>query len=81
MGDGVGVPAFGEHGHRHDAADGFAQPTRLAHGVHGFAKQILIRQVLGLAGIASALNDLAAEPLDFIGGHGAEVVIQGFARL
>jgi hypothetical protein len=28
MGDGVGVPALGEHGHRYDAADGIAESTQ-----------------------------------------------------
>ena len=37
MGDIVGVPALGEHGHRHHAADGLAQAAGLAYGVHDFA--------------------------------------------
>ena len=37
MGDGIGVPAFGEHGHRDDAADGLAEAPFLADGVHDFA--------------------------------------------
>ena len=49
VGDGVGVPAFGEHGDRDDAADRVAEPAVLADGVHDLAQQVLIGEVLGLA--------------------------------
>ena len=47
MGDGVRVPAFGQHRHRHDAADRFAESSRFADSVHHLAQQILIGDVLG----------------------------------
>ena len=50
MGDGVGVPAFREHRNRDDAADRAAQLAVLADGVHDFAEQFLVGDVLGLLG-------------------------------
>ena len=50
VGDGVGIPALGEHGDRDDAADRFAEAAVLADGVHDFAEQVLIGEVLGLTG-------------------------------
>ena len=41
VGDGVGVPAFGEHRNRDDAADGAAELSRLADRVHDLAEQFL----------------------------------------
>ena len=79
VGDGVGVPAFGEHGNGNHAADGLAEALRLADGVHHFAQQVLVGEGFGLAAIAGAFHDLAAEAFDFVGGHGAEVVVQRFA--
>ena len=79
MGDGVGVPAFGEHRDRDDAADGAAELAGLADGVHDLAEQFLIGDVLAGAGIAGALDDLAAEALDLVGGHAAEVVVERIA--
>ena len=43
MGDSVGVPAFGQHGHRHDAANLLAETPWLADGVHDLAQKVLIR--------------------------------------
>ncbi len=48
VGDGVGVPALGEHRDRDDAADRLAEPARLADGVHDLAQQLLVGDVLGL---------------------------------
>ncbi len=79
VGDGIGVPAFGEHRDRDDAADRAAKLAGLADGVHDLAQQLLIGDVLAGAGIAGALDDLAAKPLDLVGGHPAEIVIQGIA--
>ena len=80
VGDGVGVPALGEHRDGDDAADGAAELAGLADRVHDLAEQFLIGDVVAGAGVAGALDDLAAEALDLIGGHGAEVVVEGIAR-
>ena len=80
MRDGVGVPAFGEHRDRDDAADRAAKLAGLADRVHDLAEQFLVGDVLAGAGIAGALDDLAAEALDLVGGHAAEVVVERIAR-
>ena len=49
MGDGVGVPALGQHRDRHDAADVLAELAGLADRVHHLAQQVLVGQVLGVA--------------------------------
>ena len=51
----------------------------LADGVHDLAQQFLIGDVVAGAGVAGALDDLAAEALDLVGGHGAEVVVERVA--
>ena len=79
VGDGVGVPAFGEHGDRHDAADAGAELVLLADRVHDLAQQLLVGDVLGGARVAGALDDLAAEALDLVRGHRAEVVVERIA--
>ena len=79
MRDGVGVPAFGEHRDRDDAADGATELAGLADGVHDLAEQFLIGDVLAGAGIAGALDDLTAKALDLVGGHAAEVVVERIA--
>src|SRR5439155_22505432 len=38
VGNGVGIPALGEHGHRYDAADVLAELAPLADGVHCFSE-------------------------------------------
>ncbi len=50
VGDGVGVPAFGQHRDRDDAADGAAELARLADGVHDLAEQLLVGDVVAGAG-------------------------------
>ena len=79
MGDGVGIPAFGEHGNGHDAADGIAKATGFADGVHHFAQQFLIGDVLGLLNIASAFSDFSTKTFDLVRRHVAEVVVQRIA--
>ena len=79
MGDGVGVPAFGEHGDRDDAADGIAEAALFADGVHDLPEEILVGEVLGLAAVAGTFDDLAAETVDLVGGHVAEVIVQCLA--
>ena len=79
MGDGVGVPAFGEHRDGDDAADGTAKLAGLANGVHDLAEQFLVGDVVAGTGITAALHDLAAKAFDLVGGHAAEVVVQRVA--
>ena len=45
VGDGVGVPALGEHRDRDDAADLLAELAPLADGVHHLAQQVLVGQL------------------------------------
>ena len=49
VGDGVGVPALGQHRDADDAADVLAEPARLADGVHHLAQQVLVGEVVGVA--------------------------------
>ena len=77
--DGVGVPALGEHRDGDDAADGAAELAGLADGVHDLAQQFLVGDVVAGAGVAGALDDLAAEAFDLVGGHAAEVVVERVA--
>ncbi len=56
-----------------------AQAPGLADGVHHLAQQVLVGDVVARARVAGALDDLAAEALDLVGGHGAEVVVQRLA--
>ncbi len=81
MGDGVGVPAFGEHRNRDDAADRAAKLVGLANGVHYFAEQFLVGDRFGGALVARPLDDVAAEAFNFIVGHGPKVVVERVARL
>ena len=62
-----------------DAADGAAELARLADGVHDLAEQFLVGDVFACAGIAGALDDLAAKALDLVGGHAAEIVVERIA--
>ena len=78
VGDGVGVPAFGEHGDADHAFDVFAELAGLADGVHHFAEQVFIGEVFGIAaGEADAVFGL--ELVDFAGGDLLEVVAHGLA--
>ena len=45
VGDGVGVPAFGEHRDADDALDVLAELAGLADGVHDFAEQVFVGEV------------------------------------
>ena len=80
MGDGVGVPPFGEHGDRDDTPNPAAERTRLADGVHHLAEQVLVGKIGGVLLAAGALHDLPPEALDLGGGHGAEAGVEGVAR-
>ena len=63
VGDGVGVPALGEHRDRHDAADLLAEPARLADRVHHLAQEVLVGDLL-LGPVRLAGEELALELLD-----------------
>ena len=51
----------------------------LADGVHDLAQQFLVGDVVAGAGIAGALDDLAAEAVDLVGGHLVEIVVERIA--
>ncbi|CPK41295.1 Uncharacterised protein [Bordetella pertussis] len=76
----IGIPTFREHGHRHHAADLLAQAALLANGVHHLAQQFAVTQILSLAAIAGALDNLALEASNLISGHTPEVIVQRLAR-
>ena len=80
VGNGVGVPAFGEHGHRDDAANGLAQTVHFANGVRHLAQQVRLRDVLRRSDVTRALDDLAPEALDLVGGHSAKVDVERITR-
>ena len=78
VGDGVGVPALGEHRDADDALDVLAELARLADGVHHLAQQVFVGEVLGVAaGEAGAV--LGLELVDFAGGDLLEVVAHRLA--
>ena len=79
MGDGVGVPPFGQHGDGDDATDVFAELSFLADRVHDLAQEIGIGDLAGLLDVAT-LDHFAPEPFDFLAGHFAEILVQGLAR-
>ena len=81
MGYGVGIPPFGEHGHRYHATDVLPQPAVLADGVHHLAEQFLLGDIVGLFPVAGALDAFPAEPLDLVGGGPAEIVAEFLAGL
>ena len=78
VGDGVGVPALGEHRDADHALDVLAELAGLADGVHHLAEQVFVGEVLGVAaGEAGAVFGL--ELLDFAGGDLLEVVAHRLA--
>ena len=79
MGDGVGVPALGEHRHRDDTPNPAAERARLADGVHHLAEQVLVGEISGVLLAAGAFHDLPPKSLDLVSGHGAEAGIEGVA--
>ncbi|MNK95194.1 hypothetical protein D3C87_1154200 [compost metagenome] len=79
VGHGIGIPAFGEHGHRHDATDLLTQAALLANGVHHLTQQFAIAQVFSLSAVAGTLDDLALEAFDFVSSHTPEIVVQRLA--
>ena len=79
VGDVVRIPAFREHGNGNDAADIGAELAGFPDGVHDLAEELLVGDVGDGADIAAALVHFPAEALDFIGGHAAEIVVEGVA--
>ncbi len=79
VGDGVRVPALGQHGDRHDAADLLAQAVLLADRVHHLAQEVLVGDlVYRAAGEAGPVVGL--ELVDLGGGDLLERGIHRFAR-
>jgi hypothetical protein len=79
VGDVVRIPSLREHGDGDDAANAATQTPSFADGVHDFAEEFLIGEILAGARVAGALDEFAAETLDFIRGEGAEVVVESIA--
>lgn len=77
--DVVGIPTFREHGNGNDAADIRPELAGFPDGVHDLAEEFLIGDVLDGTDVAAALVHFPAEAFDFIGGHAAEVFIEGVA--
>ena len=75
------VPPLGKHRHRDHTAHRLAQTIDLTDRIHHLAQQLLVGNILAVGEIAGALNLIAAEALDLIGGHRAEVGIERIARL
>jgi len=76
VGHGVGVPAFGEHRDRDDAADRATELARFADRVHHFSQELLVREVLAGALVAGPFDDLASEAFDFVASHLAKIRIE-----
>jgi hypothetical protein len=65
MGDRVGVPALGEHRHRHDAADVLAELARLADRVHRLAQEVAVGEFVGIGtGVAREVRPLEGGDLE-----------------
>jgi hypothetical protein len=80
MGNGVGVPPFGQHGDRDYAAHLFAKPSFLADCVHDLAQKVGVGNVPDFARIIT-LGDLTLELLDLERGGTTKVIIQRFPGL
>ena len=48
----------------------------LAHGVHDLTQQLLVADVVRCTGIPGALDDLAAETCNLIGGHATKLIVE-----
>ncbi len=80
VGDGVGVPALGQHRDRDDAADVGAQAAGLADGVQDLAQDVLVLEVVDAAA-REAGDVLALELLDLAGGGLLERGVEGVAAV
>lgn len=76
MGDGIGIPTFGEHGDGDNAADLSAQLAVLADRIHHLAQQLLVGDGIAGAGVTRPFDQVAAEAFDFFGGEVAEIFIE-----
>ena len=73
MGNGVGIPALGEHGDADHALHVFAELAGLAHGVHDLTEKVFISQAFRIAAWEAG-SVFGLEFLDFSGGDLLEVV-------
>ena len=81
VGDGVGVPAFGQHRDADHALDVLAELARLADGVHHLAQQVLVGQVRRHRGRGSAARYSALNSSISRGGDLLELGAHRLARL
>ena len=79
MRHGVGIPAFGEHGDRHNTSDVCAESSRFANGVHDFAQKFGFADVVGGA-LSACCGDFASESGDLGGGDALERRAECLAR-
>jgi hypothetical protein len=75
----IDVPPFGQHRHRDDAADLFAEPTDATDGVHHLAQQSALAGFPLRAGRPLASGKLALELFDLRAGSVAEPLVQCIA--
>ena len=73
MGDGVDIPALGEHGDADHALHVFAELARLANGVHDLTEKVFISQAFRIS-TGEAGEVFGLEFIDFSGGDLLEVV-------
>ena len=79
MGDGVGIPTFGEHGDGDDTADLAPEGARFPHGVHDLAKEFGIGHFFAGTKVAGAFDFFPAKALDLEGEEVAELWVDGIA--
>ena len=77
----VRVPPFGQHRDGHDAADVSAEPALLADGVHHFAQDVRVVDLVRLPAAAVALRQLALVLLDLLLRGLCEIGGKALARL
>ena len=80
---GIGVPAFGEHGNGHDAADALPKLSLFADRIHDFAQDGRFRQCAATQQFRrkrpATLHDLTLETGKFVLGGFSESRIKGIA--
>ena len=85
MGDGIGIPAFSQHGDRDHTTDRLPQCSRFTDGIHHLSQQCCIIDVLActqLVGeVTTTLQCFALKTLNFISGDVSEILVQCFTRL
>ena len=79
VGHGAGVPSLGQHRDAHDATDLLAELAGLADGVHHFAEQVFVGQILGVAAREPGAV-LGLELVDLQGGDLLELGAHRIAR-